>query len=85
MIAFFDMLFSQNRPAGSHATDERQTQLFAQNVFELNAARSAGNEIDHAFALQGAQVLLGGIRRLEAEVRAISARVGGMPLSEIAF
>jgi hypothetical protein len=44
-----------------------RTQLFAQNVFELNAARGAGNQIDDALALQGAQVFLGGIRRFEAE------------------
>src|SRR5271154_5354021 len=61
------MFLGQDRTAGGHAADERQTQLFTQNVFQLNAARSAGDQIDHAFALQGAQVLLGGMRRLEAE------------------
>src|SRR5271168_1645078 len=61
------MFLGQDRTAGGHAADERQTQLFTQNVFQLNAARSNGDQIDHAFALQGAQVLIGGIRRLETE------------------
>src|ERR1700722_890747 len=61
------MLFSQDRTAGSDAPDERQPQLLTQNVFQLNAARGAGNEVDNALALQGAQVLLGGIRRFETE------------------
>src|SRR5260221_14386911 len=61
------MLFGQDRTAGSDAPDERQSQLFTQNVLELNAAGSAGDEIDDALALQGAQVFLGCIRRLEAQ------------------
>src|SRR5271156_404591 len=61
------MFFGQDRTAGGNPPDERQSQLFTQNVLELNAARGAGDEIDDAFALQGAQMLFGGIRRLEAQ------------------
>src|ERR1700691_109610 len=61
------MLLGQDRPAGGDPADERQAQLLAQDVLELDAARGAGDEIDGALALQGAQVFLGGIRRLEAE------------------
>src|SRR5580700_3629459 len=61
------MFLGQDRTAGGDPPDERQPQLLAQNVLELNAARSAGDEIDDALALQGAQVLLGGIRRLETQ------------------
>ncbi len=56
-------------------------QLFAQDILELDAARCAGDQVDGALALQSAQMLFGRIGRFEARVRAISARVGGMPLS----
>src|SRR5882672_2796550 len=61
------MLFGQDGTAGGDTSNQRQSQLFAQNVLELNAARSAGDEIDDPLALQSAEMFLGGIRRLEAQ------------------
>src|SRR5208282_4051186 len=76
LVMPFDVLFGKDGTSRGHASDEGQSQLFAQNILELNAARGARNQIDDALALQGTQVFLGGIGRLEAE-RACNLRTGG--------
>ena len=42
-------------------------ELLAQRVLQHDAARAAGDQREHALALQGAQVFLGGIGGTEAE------------------
>ena len=63
-----DIFFGQNRPACGHPADERQTHLLAQRVFELYAARGPGHQRDDALAGQGAQVVLGCVRGLKAQL-----------------
>ena len=77
-MAWISEKFSPAHPrvTGSHASDEGQTQLFAQDVLQLNAAGRTGNQIDDPLALQGAQMLFSGIRRFEAE-RARNFSPGG--------
>src|SRR5271166_6571001 len=70
------MFLGQNRTTGGNTSDQRQPQLFAQDVFELDTARSARNQINDALTLQRAQMLLRGIRRFEAE-RASDFRARG--------
>src|SRR5690606_41583287 len=50
-----------------NAADHRQAELLAQRILELDAARSAGHELEHAFLLQGAQVVLCRVGRLETQ------------------
>jgi hypothetical protein len=61
VVARLDVLLGEDRPAGGDAADERQAHLLAQRVAQLDAARGAGAQFEHALALQGAQVLLGGV------------------------
>src|SRR5882672_5145647 len=61
------MFLGQNRAAGSDSADERQPELFPQDILELNTARSAGNQIDDALALQGAQMFLSRVGGFETE------------------
>ena len=52
LIARLDVLLGEDRAARGDAADQRQAQLFAQDVLQLDAARGAGNQIDDALALQ---------------------------------
>ena len=61
------MLLGEDRAAGGDAADERQADLLAQRVLEHDAARAAGDQSEHALALQGAQVFLGSVGGPEAE------------------
>ncbi len=67
LVVRLDVFLGEDGPAGGDAADQRQAHLLAQRVAQLDAARGAGTQLEHALALQGAQVLLGGIGRLEAE------------------
>jgi hypothetical protein len=62
LITGLDMLFGQDRTTRGDPPDQRQAELFPQNVLQLDAARSPRNQIDDAFALQGAQMLFRRIR-----------------------
>ena len=52
-----DVLFCEDGAACGDAADERQPKA----VGEADAARGARGQLDRAFSLQGAQVLLGGV------------------------
>jgi hypothetical protein len=63
----FDVLLGEDRAAGGHAADQRQAELLAQRILQHDAAGTARDQRDHAFALQGAQVLFRGVGGAEAE------------------
>src|SRR6185503_16741539 len=65
--AALDVLLGEDRAASGHAADERQAELLAQRVLQHDAARAPRHQGDYALALQGAQVLLGGVGGAEAE------------------
>ncbi|CAI8696414.1 hypothetical protein EMIT0111MI5_40222 [Burkholderia sp. IT-111MI5] len=74
-----DVLLREDRATGRDAADERQRQLHQAGMRQrelvrrvvdaeqADAARCAGGQLDHALARQCAQVLLGRIRRAEAQ------------------
>ena len=72
----FDVLFCENRLASGHTADERQPELLAQDVLQLDTARGARHERDDALAGEGAQVFLGGIGRTETQLLC-DLRAGG--------
>ena len=63
-----DVFLRENRVTGRNLADERQAHLLTQRVLELDAARGARQEFEHALALQGPQVFFSGIGRLEPEL-----------------
>src|SRR5262245_9769308 len=54
LISSLDMLFGENRLTCRNASDERQTNLLAQRIFESNAARHTRQKLDDSFALERA-------------------------------
>jgi len=78
-----EVLFGENGLAGGHPADERQPDLLAHGVLELDPPRGARHERDDALASQGPQMLLGGVAERKPSSCAISARVGGIPVLEM--
>src|SRR6266700_2898485 len=68
----FDVLLGENGAPGSNSADKRQPGLFG----EADAARGARGQLDRAFPVQDAQMLLGGVGRAVAE-RLGDLRAGG--------
>src|SRR4249920_1273437 len=66
------MLLCQDRAARSHPAHHRDTLVLPQ----ANAAGSAGQHLDIALALQGSEMVFGGIGRAEAQLRS-NFRAGG--------
>ena len=66
--ARFDVFFCENGLACRDATDERQAELFAQRVFQLDTTRGARHECDDALTGKRTQMLLGGIGGPEPEL-----------------
>lgn len=91
-----DVLLRQDRATGRDAADERQRQLHQAGVRQrelvrgivdaeqADAARRAGGQLDDTLARQRAQVLLGGIRRAEAQFGRDLGTGGGNPERSIA-
>ncbi len=67
-VARLDVLGGQDRLAGGDAPHQRDARRVTGRLEDLDAARDAGDELDDALALEGAEVLLGGIGRAEAEL-----------------
>src|SRR6266699_3359475 len=68
----FDVLLGEDGAPGSNSADKRQPGLFG----EADAARGARGQLDRAFPVQDAQMLLGGVGRAVAE-RLGDLRAGG--------
>lgn len=76
LVARLDVFLGEDRAARRDPADERQAELLAHGVLQLDAARGAGDQRDHSLAGECAQVLFGGIRRAEAELGG-DLRAGG--------
>src|ERR1039457_3958491 len=63
-----DVFLRKHRATGRHSADQGQTKLLAQRVVELNSARCTRQELNHSLARQGAQMLLGSVRRAEPQL-----------------
>ena len=63
-----DVFLGQDRAACSNPANQRQTELFAQRVLELNAPGCTRYQFENALFLQGAEVLLSGIGGLETKL-----------------
>jgi len=68
LVVRLDVFLGEDRTAGGHPANERQAHLLAQRILELNTARRARHELEHAFFLQRAQVFLGRVRRPETQL-----------------
>jgi hypothetical protein len=63
-----DVLFCENGATRGDAADQRQADLLAHGVLQLDASRGARHERDHPLAGERTQMLLGGIGGLEPEL-----------------
>ena len=63
----FDVFLREDGPACCNSTNQRQTQLLAKRIFQLDPARSTGNQINDAFALKRPQMLFSRVGGLESK------------------
>src|SRR4051794_35117153 len=75
------MLLREHGPAGCNSTNQRQAHLLTKRVFQLDAARGAGQQVEHTLLCSARRCSSAAFGDLKPIAAAISARVGGMPLS----